>query len=55
MRQGAPPPWVLIAAGLVLAYVFTRGGNRIPVQVIPLDEPSQIQWAETDGVMALQH
>lgn len=53
MRRSAPP-WALIAAGAVLAYVFLRNGNRIPSEVIPLDEPPLIQWAETQGAMALQ-
>ena len=47
--------FVLIAAGGFLAYLFfcRRGGPHIPADVIPLDEPAVLQWAETHGAMFL--
>lgn len=46
---------LLIVAGIVLAYTFFRdGAEHVATDIIPLDEPSLVQWAESEGVMALQ-
>jgi len=40
----------LIAAAAILAYAFLKGqGQRIVTDVIPLDEPSAVQWAEAES------
>lgn len=45
----------LIAAGAILAYVLLKGqGRQILTDVIPLDEPAALQWAETQGAIFFQ-
>lgn len=42
--------FLFIAAAAFLAYALLKGqGRRVVTDVIPLDEPSAVQWADAES------